>query len=138
MFGLGWTEILVIATIAILVVPTKDLPGLMRNVGRGVGKARRVMRDFQREIEDAARVDELPEIRRQVEQISRQTNNDFMRDLQNAPQAMRRSATSQPDENAPPASDVPAMTQLPPADGTPALASEATPVKGDETRPGHG
>lgn len=96
MFGLGWTEILVIATIAILVVPPKDLPGLMRNVGRWMGKARRVMRDFQREIEDAARVDELPQIRRQVEQLTRRTNDEFMRDLKNAPTATRRTPPPAP------------------------------------------
>lgn len=117
MFGLGWTEILVIATIAILVVPPKDLPGLMRNVGRWMGKARRVMRDFQREIEDAARVDELPQIRRQVEQLTRQTNDEFMRDLKNAPTATRR--TPPPEPAAEPAAPSAAAA---PSDAAPAEA----------------
>jgi sec-independent protein translocase protein TatB len=123
MFGLGWTEILVIAAIAIIVVPPKDLPGLMRNVGRWVGKARRVMRDFQREVEDAVRVDELPKLKRQVEEISRKTNADFMRDLQVTPTSRRLSQTGTSPEakESEPGQEAPAMTPLP-AEGASAEA----------------
>lgn len=74
MFGLGWTEILVIAAIAVLVVPPKDLPGLMRGVGRTVGKMRRMASDFQREIEHAVRDDELDKLRKQMTDIGRDTD----------------------------------------------------------------
>ena len=81
MFGLGWTEILVIATIAILVVPPKDLPGLMRNVGRTVGKVRRMASDFQRQVEDAVRDDELDQLRKQVSDLNRDTQSELRRGM---------------------------------------------------------
>jgi sec-independent protein translocase protein TatB len=81
MFDLGLPELLVIAAIAILVVPPKDLPGLMRTVGRSVGKARKMFRDFQRELDKATRIDELEDIKKQVSDIRRQTDAEFAKDL---------------------------------------------------------
>jgi sec-independent protein translocase protein TatB len=74
MFGLGWTEILVIAAIAVLVVPPKDLPGLMRGFGRTMGKMRRMASDFQRELESAVRDEELDKLRKQVTDIGKDTD----------------------------------------------------------------
>jgi sec-independent protein translocase protein TatB len=74
MFGLGWTEILVIAAIAVLVVPPKDLPGLMRSVGQGIGKMRRMASQFQRELETAVRDEELDKLRKQMSDIGRDTD----------------------------------------------------------------
>lgn len=54
MFGMGWTEILVIGVVALVVVGPKELPGLFRNVGQFVGKARGMAREFSRAMEDAA------------------------------------------------------------------------------------
>jgi sec-independent protein translocase protein TatB len=74
MFGLGWTEILVIAAIAVLVVPPKDLPGLMRTVGQGIGRMRRMASQFQRELETAVRDEELDKLRKQMSDIGRDTD----------------------------------------------------------------
>ena len=54
MFDLGWTELLLIGIVALIVVGPKDLPVLFRNVGRFVGKARGMAREFSRAMEDAA------------------------------------------------------------------------------------
>ncbi|MCF6233342.1 MAG: Sec-independent protein translocase protein TatB [Rhodobacteraceae bacterium] len=54
MFDLGMSEMLVIGTVALIVVGPKDLPGLFRNVGRFVGKAKGMARDFSRAMNDAA------------------------------------------------------------------------------------
>ncbi|NIZ15667.1 Sec-independent protein translocase protein TatB [Phaeobacter sp. HF9A] len=54
MFDLGWTELLVIGVVALIVVGPKDLPVLFRNVGRFVGKARGMAREFSRAMSDAA------------------------------------------------------------------------------------
>ncbi len=54
MFDLGWSELLVIGVVALIVVGPKDLPLLFRNVGRFVGKARGMAREFSRAMEDAA------------------------------------------------------------------------------------
>jgi sec-independent protein translocase protein TatB len=54
MFDLGWTELLVIGIVALIVVGPKDLPMLFRNVGRFVGKAKGMAREFSRAMNDAA------------------------------------------------------------------------------------
>jgi len=77
MFGLGWTEILVISAIAVLIVPTKDLPALMRSVGQGVGKIRRMATQFQRELDTALRDEELDKLRRDVKKIGTDTERDL-------------------------------------------------------------
>jgi sec-independent protein translocase protein TatB len=55
MGGIGWVELIVIGIVALIVVGPKDLPGMFRTVGRFMGKARGMARDFQRSMEDAAR-----------------------------------------------------------------------------------
>jgi sec-independent protein translocase protein TatB len=54
MFDLGWTELLVIGVVALIVVGPKDLPMLFRKVGRFVGKAKGMAREFSRAMDQAA------------------------------------------------------------------------------------
>ncbi|MEM6550266.1 MAG: Sec-independent protein translocase protein TatB [Pseudomonadota bacterium] len=55
MLDLGWTELVLIGAVALIVVGPKDLPRMLRTVGQYVGKARSMARQFQRSMEDAAR-----------------------------------------------------------------------------------
>lgn len=57
MLGLGWGEMLVLATVAILVVGPKDLPKMLRSIGRTVKSVRSVAGDFQRQFSEA--IDEI-------------------------------------------------------------------------------
>lgn len=54
MFDLGWTELLVIGIVALIVIGPKDLPGMFRTLGRFTAKARNMARDFQRAMDEAA------------------------------------------------------------------------------------
>ncbi|MXQ07739.1 twin-arginine translocase subunit TatB [Alphaproteobacteria bacterium GH1-50] len=54
MFDLGWSELLVIGIVALIVVGPKDLPGMFRALGKFTAKLRRMAREFQRAMEDAA------------------------------------------------------------------------------------
>ncbi|WP_212525244.1 Sec-independent protein translocase protein TatB [Actibacterium sp. MT2.3-13A] len=54
MFDLGWTELLVIGIVALIVIGPKDLPGMFRTLGRFTAKARNMAREFQRAMDDAA------------------------------------------------------------------------------------
>ena len=54
MFDLGWSELLLIGIVALIVVGPKDLPVLFRNVGHFVGKAKGMAREFSKAMNDAA------------------------------------------------------------------------------------
>ena len=63
MFDIGWSELLVIGAIMLIVVGPKDLPKMLRTMGQYAGKARAMAREFQRTMEDAAREADLGELR---------------------------------------------------------------------------
>ncbi len=54
MFDIGWTELLVIGIVMLVVVGPKDLPGMFRTLGRFTGKAKAMARDFQSAMNEAA------------------------------------------------------------------------------------
>jgi sec-independent protein translocase protein TatB len=54
MFGMGWSEIVLISIVALIVVGPKDLPVLFRKVGQFAGKAKGMAREFSRAMNEAA------------------------------------------------------------------------------------
>jgi sec-independent protein translocase protein TatB len=73
MFDIGWSELLVIAVIAIVVVGPKELPKLMRSIGHYGGKLRRAAGDFQRQFEEAMRESEIEEVKKAIESVQIET-----------------------------------------------------------------
>ena len=71
MFDLSWTELLVIAVVAIIVVGPKDLPRALRAIGRWTGKAKRVARDFQSQFNEALREAELDTVKKEIESVGK-------------------------------------------------------------------
>lgn len=63
MLDIGWTEILVIAIIMIVVVGPKDLPGMLRTFGRTTSKMRSMAGEFRKQFDDAVKEAELDEVR---------------------------------------------------------------------------
>lgn len=64
MFGnFSLPELLVVGALALIVIGPKDLPRMMRQVGRFVGQARGLARQFQDSMNDAAREADLEEFR---------------------------------------------------------------------------
>jgi sec-independent protein translocase protein TatB len=69
--GVGFSELLVLALAALIIVGPKDLPLMMRKVGQMVGKGRAMAREFQAAFEDIARQSELEELRKEIEDLKR-------------------------------------------------------------------
>jgi sec-independent protein translocase protein TatB len=76
MFGIGYSELLVIAIVGLVVIGPKDLPRVMRQVGRWVGKAQGMARHFRTGIDTMIRESELEE----MEKKWREENERIMRE----------------------------------------------------------
>lgn len=74
MLDLGWTELLVIGILTILIFGPKELPVVFRTVTQWLGKARSVAREFQRTVEDMARDTELDEVRKAAKNAASDMN----------------------------------------------------------------
>lgn len=71
MFDIAWTELLLVAVVAILVVGPKELPGMLRTIGRTIGSVRRMAGEFQSTLNDAVKEAEkqsgIDEMRKQAD-----------------------------------------------------------------------
>ena len=59
MFGLGFTEILLIAVVALLFIGPDKLPETMKTIARTLGKVKRAFDDTKSTIENELRIDDL-------------------------------------------------------------------------------
>ncbi|MDO6591851.1 twin-arginine translocase subunit TatB [Loktanella sp. D2R18] len=66
MFGLGWSEMVLVGIVALIVIGPKDLPGMFRTLGQFTGKARGMAREFSRAMESAADEAGIGEIQKTV------------------------------------------------------------------------
>jgi sec-independent protein translocase protein TatB len=81
MFDFAWSELAVIAVVALVVIGPKDLPRVMRTVGFWVRRARAVAREFQSSIDQMVREAELEEVKEKYDSI---TNFDIGREVTRA------------------------------------------------------
>jgi sec-independent protein translocase protein TatB len=70
LFDLGWSEILLIGTVALVFIGPKDLPKAMRVAGYWVRKARTLSREFQGSIDQMIREAELDEMRQDLKKAA--------------------------------------------------------------------
>ncbi|HXR51123.1 MAG TPA: Sec-independent protein translocase protein TatB, partial [Steroidobacteraceae bacterium] len=59
MFDLGFSELLMVFVVALVVIGPKRMPGLVKQVGRWVGKARTMARQFREQLESEVNLEEL-------------------------------------------------------------------------------
>jgi sec-independent protein translocase protein TatB len=70
MFDIGWSELVVIAVVALIAIGPKELPGVLRMVGQWIGKARRLASDFQGQFNEAMREAEMADIKKQFDEVT--------------------------------------------------------------------
>jgi sec-independent protein translocase protein TatB len=124
LFDIGWPELLLIGTVALIVIGPKDLPNALRVAGFWFRKARSLSREFQSSVEQMIREAELEEIRKDLKKA---TEFDIEKEFQNTvdPTGELAQSIKPPDipdyfdetpktaASAPPASDPEAGTALP-------------------------
>lgn len=68
-FGIGYTELVVIALVAIIVIGPKDLPKVLRAFGRTMQKVRGMAREFQGHLDQAMREAGVDEIKKEINNL---------------------------------------------------------------------
>jgi sec-independent protein translocase protein TatB len=132
MFGIDAPELLVIAAVALIVIGPKELPGMLRTVGRWVATARNMAGEFRGHVDDMVRQAELDELKKQVEAGAK----DAVLDLQGLDptkeikSAIEEGASeAQKELDAARASiDASTAEALPPPTGEPAISGDPAPV----------
>ncbi len=62
MFDIGWTELLLIGIVALIVIGPRDLPGMFHTLGRFVARAKAMAREFQTAMNEAAKETGVDEV----------------------------------------------------------------------------
>ena len=69
MFDIGWSELVVIAVVALIAIGPKELPGVLRMVGQWMGKARKMAAEFQGQFQEAMREAEMADIKKSFDEV---------------------------------------------------------------------
>lgn len=147
MFDIGWSELLLIGVVALVVIGPKDLPKALATAGKWMARARAMAREFQSNVDDMIRQSELDELRKQVQQARSFNIQDELEKSINAPAEPAKplavedfttpagsDAAAKPAESPAAAASAPAPEAVSP--DTPAPASTPTPITPTEPTKG--
>lgn len=146
MLDVGWTELLLIGVVALIVVGPKDLPVMFRALGRITARARGMAREFSSAMEDAAKASGIQEATKDLRDLQKMTNPRAMGldalgraadkfEKWDPLQPVREAASAVPDPAAPPPAAPPKATPATPA-AAPAPVPAASGAPSAEPQPG--
>jgi sec-independent protein translocase protein TatB len=69
MFDIGWSELVLIAVVALIVIGPKELPAVLRMIGQWMGKARRMAAEFQGQFQEAMREAEMADLKKTFDEV---------------------------------------------------------------------
>ncbi|MDR2312838.1 MAG: Sec-independent protein translocase protein TatB [Brucellaceae bacterium] len=105
MLDIGWSELLVIAVVMIVVVGPKDLPKMLRAFGKATAKLRATASEFRTHFDEAMREAELDEVKKTIDGVKqydpRKTVTDIFEPVRTAGDDLRNSlnnSSPKPDE----------------------------------------
>jgi sec-independent protein translocase protein TatB len=69
MFEIGWTELLLVGILAIVLFRPSDLPDVMRSLGRFAAKIKRLIFDMQEQFKTAMHDADLADVHKAIEDV---------------------------------------------------------------------
>ena len=128
MFDIGFTELLVIAVVALVVIGPEKLPGAIRTGSVWVGRLKRSYQDIKREVElEIHNSEVLEKLQRAEAEIKEQINPGIQSLIEDSAEAARTPGSESPTEPS-------AKTPQTPGDESPTEPSAKTPqTPGDES-----
>ena len=100
MFDLTSSKLLLVGLVALLVVGPKDLPMLLRTVGKYIGMIKKQAAEFRQQFDEAMRDSELAELKKDVENLGREAE-DTLRDAGRAANEQMDAAANGEEKKAP-------------------------------------
>jgi sec-independent protein translocase protein TatB len=133
MFDIGWSEIAVIAVVALIAIGPKELPGVLRMVGQWMGKARKMASEFQGQFQEAMREAEMADLKKSFDEVKEAASGfaggNIMTSLQkDVTSALRIDDVDKPmDSQAAPSAEASAAPAIEPATSSDAPVTPTTP-----------
>lgn len=125
MFDIGWTELVIIGVVALIVIGPRELPATLRTIGQAMTKLRRMASEFQGQLNDAMREAELDELRKQAEKLSSEMTSGINNPLEKASSELHAMIDTPAPPSPDPSTSAPALPPEPPSE--PRKPAEATP-----------
>jgi sec-independent protein translocase protein TatB len=97
MFDLTSSKLLILGIVALLVIGPKDLPALLRTIGKYVGIIKRQAAEFRAQFDEAIRESEFAELKKSVESLQQETET-AMREAQSSVEKQLADAHQSVDE----------------------------------------
>lgn len=120
-FGFGYSEMFVVAVVAIIVIGPKDLPKVLRAFGKTIAKMRGMAREFQGHLDQAMKETGFEEVKKEFDNIKNPAN--FIDPSVTAKKATEDASKKQVDDFKKLFGDVPAADAPKASTDTPAAAS---------------
>ena len=125
MFDVGFSELVVIALVALIVIGPERLPKVARTVGILLGRLQRYVNDVKSDINREIQLDELKQLQEQVSNQTRDFESSLTQEMRSVEDSL--SQTIAPPENlAPEVSTASPGEESLPAENTPATATTIT------------
>ena len=148
MFDIGWSELLLIGIVALIVIGPKELPGALRTLGQWMAKIRRMASEFQGQFQEAMREAEIDQLKKDMDDMAAKAKDythfdpieDVRRDIEKSvgdlpsldqPSTSTTETTADAQTAAAPSADTAAVdtsTALPPPAEQTAAAEPVTPA----------
>ena len=74
MFSFGWSEILLIGIIVVVVIGPKDLPKFIKQIGFLIRNIRKISTDFKSSLNEIAEETEIKELAKSVKEVKKIKN----------------------------------------------------------------
>src|SRR5215813_3951765 len=94
MFDITSSKLLILGIVALLVIGPKDLPALLRTIGKYVGMIKRQAAEFRAQFDEAMRESELADLKRDVESLGREAEQTMRAAEQSVEQDWAQAQTS--------------------------------------------
>lgn len=125
MFDVGFSELIVIALVALIVIGPERLPRVARTAGHLLGRLQRYVGDVKADINREMQLEELKKVQQDMEQSVRTMESSVTQELGTVESALNNSILPPSEPAAAPLPDAPAGA--PPAPEQPVAVAEAAP-----------